>query len=88
MHQQLADFAAGERRSHHEGGEGHPRQASAVATHRGETAGAAVQFSPLADCDGSGARYGLIRTRAWSPITAGCGAELADTPNSISLSMD
>jgi len=53
MHQQLADFAAGERRSHHKRGEGHPRQASAVATQRGETAGAAVQFSPLADRDGA-----------------------------------
>ena len=42
VHQQLADVAAGERRSHHERGEEHPRQASAVATHRGETAGVAV----------------------------------------------
>ena len=56
VHQELADFAAGERGSHHERGEGHPRQASAVATERGETAGAAVQSSPLADCDGSGPR--------------------------------
>jgi hypothetical protein len=35
VHQQLADFAAGERGSHHERGEGHPRQASAVATRQG-----------------------------------------------------
>jgi len=35
VHQQLADFAAGERGSHHERGEGHPRQASAVATQQG-----------------------------------------------------
>jgi hypothetical protein len=46
MHQQLADFAAGERGGHHERGEGHPRQAPAVATQRGETAGAAVPPSP------------------------------------------
>ena len=42
VHQQLADFAAEERRSHHERGEGHPRHASAVAVRRDETAGAAV----------------------------------------------
>ena len=38
VHQELADFAAGERGSHHEGGEGHPRQASAVATRQGRLA--------------------------------------------------
>ena len=42
MHQQLADFAAGGRGGQHERGEGHPRQASAVAARRDETAGAAV----------------------------------------------
>jgi len=56
MHQQLADFAAGERGSHHESGERYPRQPSAMATCRGETAGAVVLFSPLADCDGFGPR--------------------------------
>jgi hypothetical protein len=35
VHVELADFAAGERGSHHEEGEGHPRQASAVATRQG-----------------------------------------------------
>ena len=42
MHQQLADFAAGGRGGQHERSEGHPRQASAVAARRDETAGAAV----------------------------------------------
>ena len=44
VHQQLADFAAGGRGGHHKESEGHPRQSLAVATHRGETALAAVQF--------------------------------------------
>ena len=44
--QQRADFGAGGRGGHHKEGEGHPRQASAVATQRGETAGAAVQLPP------------------------------------------
>jgi hypothetical protein len=55
MHHQLADFAAEERGGHHKRGEGHPRQAPAVATRRDETAGAAgLPFFPPADCDGSG----------------------------------
>ena len=34
-HRQLADLAAGREGGHHEGGEGHPRQAPAVATWQG-----------------------------------------------------
>ena len=52
VHQQLADFAAGGRGGQHERGEGHPRQASAVAARRDETAGAAVFWpSPIGVAD-------------------------------------
>jgi hypothetical protein len=52
---------------------GTPRQAPAVATQRGETAGAAVQFSPLADRDGSGPRQCSIPPPVGSS-TAGSAA--------------
>jgi hypothetical protein len=42
-HRQLADFAAGREGGHHVEGEGHPRQASAVATRQ-----TFPEFRPLA----------------------------------------
>jgi hypothetical protein len=75
MHQQLADFAAGERGSHHERGEGHPRQASAVATLRGETAGAAVlPFfpSPIVMASAPGSAEALRQWGRRPPPAAHC----------------
>jgi len=68
VHQQLAFFAARGRGGHHKEGEGHPCQASAVATQRGRTAGATVQFSPLADWDG--ARNSLHADARKAPLLA------------------
>ena len=59
VHQQLADFAAGGRGGQHERGEGHPRQASAVAARRDETAGAAVSWPSL---------IGVLPTSPSSPV--------------------
>ncbi len=45
-HRQLADLAAGREGGHHEEGEGHPRQAPAVATWQGRLAEAVPQVAP------------------------------------------
>lgn len=80
VHQQVADFAAGERRSHHDRGEGHPRQASAVAARSDETAGAAVQFyqwlTVRAPASGSAAAL-----RQWGRMSAAGSAACPAVPH-------
>ncbi len=79
-HRQLADLAAGREGGHHEGGEGHPRQASAVATQKTFTTATTLRAAgagsgPGRDGRGSGLPFPLAN---WD----GSGPRPCSTPAS------